>query len=105
MGAWKDWELGLVEDGASPRQIADAEAAIKGTLTDPLARRLAANAGPDPFPVGCRATVLDHDRKTVLGPYLIVRSYWPTPCVELLVEEPHSHMVRQHHDRMTKEAA
>lgn len=55
---------------------------------------------PDPYPVGQRVTVLDHDRETILGPYLVVRSYWPKPCVELLHEHPHSHMVRQHHDRI-----
>jgi hypothetical protein len=55
----------------------------------------------DPFPVGTMATVLDHDGETVLGPYKVVRSYWPKPVVELLID---GHMVRQNHDRMTKAA-
>lgn len=55
---------------------------------------------PDPHPSGSRATVVDYDGETILGPYLVVRSYWPHKVVELLVEEPHSHLVRQNHDRM-----
>lgn len=51
----------------------------------------------DPFPVGSHATVTDHDGTTVLGPFEVVRSYWPQPVVELLTEHG---MVRQNHDRM-----
>lgn len=36
MGAWKDWEIGMIEDGNTPEQIKAAEARIKGTLADPL---------------------------------------------------------------------
>lgn len=39
MGAWKDWQIGMIEDGRSSRQIAAAERSIKGTLADPLVMR------------------------------------------------------------------
>lgn len=40
MGSWKDWQIGMIESGYSDREIAGAEARIKGTLADPLVRRL-----------------------------------------------------------------
>lgn len=52
---------------------------------------------PDPYPVGSVVTVTDYDGSTLLGPYTVVRSYWPTPCVELLTAHG---MVRQNHDRI-----
>lgn len=52
----------------------------------------------DPFPVGAAVTVTDYDGST-LGPFQVIRSYWPQPVVELLTPDG---MVRQNHDRMVK---
>lgn len=51
----------------------------------------------DPHPVGSVVQVRDYDG-TVLGPYTVVRSYWPAAVCELYV--PGSGMVRQNHDRI-----
>lgn len=37
MGAWKDWQQGMIEDG--DREIAAVAERIRGTLADPLIRR------------------------------------------------------------------
>lgn len=50
----------------------------------------------DPFPVGTIVAVIDYDG-TDLGPFEVVRSYWPSPVSELATENG---MVRQNHDRM-----
>lgn len=42
MGRWKDWQIGMIEDGYSDREITEAAARIKGTLADPLVKRLPA---------------------------------------------------------------
>lgn len=42
MGAWKDWQIGMIEDGHTAAEITDAERRIKGTLADPLVKRLVA---------------------------------------------------------------
>ncbi len=39
MGAWKEWEMGMQDEGFSPAEISDAESRIKGTLADPLVKR------------------------------------------------------------------
>jgi hypothetical protein len=52
----------------------------------------------DPYPVGTQVMVIDYDGST-LGPFEVVRSYWPETCVELLTENG---MVRQNHDRMRR---
>lgn len=35
MGAWKDWQQGMQEDGFTAAEIRAAEARIKGTPADP----------------------------------------------------------------------
>lgn len=43
MGAWKDWQLGMIESGATDREIRTAADRIKGTSADPLIRRITDN--------------------------------------------------------------
>lgn len=55
---------------------------------------------PDPFPVGSKVTVRDYDG-TILGPFTVVRSYWPVACCELSDDDDPDHwMIRQNHDRI-----
>lgn len=42
MGRWKDWQIAMIEDGYSDREITQAASRIKGTLADPLVKRLPA---------------------------------------------------------------
>lgn len=56
-------------------------------------------SGNDPFPVGASAVVIDYDGHTRLGPYEVVRSYWPTPVVELATPNG---MSRENHDRLER---
>jgi hypothetical protein len=54
----------------------------------------------DPFPVGMIVNVTDHDGST-LGPFLVIRSYWPQPVCELVDPNDRSRgMIRQNHDRI-----
>lgn len=50
MGSWKDWSIGMIESGYSDREITAAESRIKGTLADPLVRRLTAQEPEDGHP-------------------------------------------------------
>lgn len=53
-----------------------------------------------PYPVGSVVHVQDHDG-TSLGPFTVVRSYWPKPVCELVDDDdPDRGMIRQNHDRI-----
>lgn len=41
----------------------------------------------DPFPVDTTVVIVDYDHTTTLGPFRVVRSYWPQPVCELLMTD------------------
>lgn len=56
---------------------------------------------PDPFPVDTMVIIEDYEG-TALGPFRVVRSYWPEPACELLLtgRTGGSYMGREHHRRL-----
>lgn len=62
---------------------------------------VAAGNMPDPYPVGTSCRIVDHDGTMIPTTYRVVRSYWPSPVVEVVdVADLERGMIRQGHDRM-----